>query len=483
MATVLNKRPKNPTVLAKKYTVPQKQRLVLDACPICWRHTCHAFHVAASSKIEGAKTRDEFGKQCPVRSDFLRTWHIGGVEVCATCKRATPICRAVLARHATRVRDQEDEVEDARQYVTDELLNAWKSAEGEAKYRLQKEGDEAERRLRKAERRLSRMKVKMPCRPPEFKRLPTWWTEQTAPKKAVSAAPASPLMQQYREAKSKHPDMLLLFRMGDFFEAFDADARTVAKSLGLTITSRDKSTDMAGFPHHQLEAYLHKLLAAGHRMAICEPIESADGKSVQRVATTLHGEAAMRVANLENILVGVPTAAYCDGGVIGSNPSSLGGTWAVVLLDAAGEPYVTASGVVTPEQIAGRPLITNNYTELLAAVEAMERLPEAWTGTLHTDSNVTRCLIVNKRPSMAGIPEDLQRRLAAAKSRLGGAWTPGEDRRGATGGICVVLLNGHPTKAELAAGIGKRGLPTSKWNVLCDKMCGDEAKRFVEAAK
>src|ERR1700758_109894 len=83
----------------------------------------------------------------------------------------------------------------------------------------------------------------------------------------------TPMMQQYREAKERHPGMLLLFRMGDFYELFDSDAETAARVLGLTLTSRDKSVPMAGFPHHSLEPYLRKLLQAGHRVAICDQVE------------------------------------------------------------------------------------------------------------------------------------------------------------------------------------------------------------------
>jgi len=81
------------------------------------------------------------------------------------------------------------------------------------------------------------------------------------------------MMQQYREAKDRHPGMLLLFRMGDFYELFDSDAETAARVLGLTLTSRDKTVPMAGFPHHSLEPYLRKLLQAGHRVAICDQVE------------------------------------------------------------------------------------------------------------------------------------------------------------------------------------------------------------------
>jgi hypothetical protein len=85
----------------------------------------------------------------------------------------------------------------------------------------------------------------------------------------------TPIMTQYREAKEKHPGMVLLFRLGDFYEVFEEDAETLHKTLGLTLTTRDQSVSMAGFPHHQLEAYLHKLLKAGLRVAICEPVEES----------------------------------------------------------------------------------------------------------------------------------------------------------------------------------------------------------------
>jgi DNA mismatch repair protein MutS len=82
-------------------------------------------------------------------------------------------------------------------------------------------------------------------------------------------------MQQYQEAKQRHPGMLLLFRMGDFYELFHDDAEVAARVLGLTLTSRDKTIPMAGFPHHALESHLHRLLQAGHRVAICDQVEDA----------------------------------------------------------------------------------------------------------------------------------------------------------------------------------------------------------------
>src|SRR5205807_284524 len=87
------------------------------------------------------------------------------------------------------------------------------------------------------------------------------------------ALPMTPMMQQYREAKARHPGMLLLFRMGDFYELFEEDAELVARVLGLTLTSRDKTVPMAGFPHHALEGHLRNLLRAGYRVAVCDQVE------------------------------------------------------------------------------------------------------------------------------------------------------------------------------------------------------------------
>ena len=84
------------------------------------------------------------------------------------------------------------------------------------------------------------------------------------------------MMQQYHDAKKLCGDALLLFRMGDFYELFHDDAKIAAEAVGLTLTSRDKSDNpvpMAGFPHHQLDGYLAKLIRLGHRVAICDQVE------------------------------------------------------------------------------------------------------------------------------------------------------------------------------------------------------------------
>lgn len=87
----------------------------------------------------------------------------------------------------------------------------------------------------------------------------------------------TPLMKQHRQIKSKYPDAVLLFRVGDFYETFGNDAVIAAKVLGITLTKRSKDSpnaiDLAGFPHHSLDTYLHKLVKAGYRVAICDQLE------------------------------------------------------------------------------------------------------------------------------------------------------------------------------------------------------------------
>lgn len=87
----------------------------------------------------------------------------------------------------------------------------------------------------------------------------------------------TPMMKQFFDLKAKNPDAILLFRCGDFYETYSADAVTAAKVLGITLTRRNNkgqaSTEMAGFPHHALDTYLPRLIRAGFRVAICDQLE------------------------------------------------------------------------------------------------------------------------------------------------------------------------------------------------------------------
>ncbi|MBC8204326.1 MAG: DNA mismatch repair protein MutS [FCB group bacterium] len=87
----------------------------------------------------------------------------------------------------------------------------------------------------------------------------------------------TPMMEQYNAIKAQYNNAVLFFRMGDFFEMFNEDAKTASQVLGLTLTSRNQGqgdrTPLAGFPHHQLESYLAKMIKAGFRVAVCEQVE------------------------------------------------------------------------------------------------------------------------------------------------------------------------------------------------------------------
>lgn len=160
---------------------------------------------------------------------------------------------------------------------------------------------------------------------------------------------------------------------------------------------------------------------------------------------------------------------YADGGVIGRNPSAHGGTWAWCLVSGL-DRVREASGTVTPAEI-GLPLVTNNLTELLAAVTGLEAMPDGWGGTLYTDSKITllRVSKTKRQAKLNGIPDALRARLQAVKDRLGG--------------YKVVLLGGHPSRGELLDGRRKDGMPVSIHNVHCDSLCGREARLFLASQR
>lgn len=94
----------------------------------------------------------------------------------------------------------------------------------------------------------------------------------------------SPIMKQWKELKAKHPDALLLFRVGDFYEMYEQDAKRGAEVLGITLTKRNTQAGpyMAGFPHHALDTYLPKLIRAGERVAICDQLEAPKQKQEEQ---------------------------------------------------------------------------------------------------------------------------------------------------------------------------------------------------------
>ena len=152
---------------------------------------------------------------------------------------------------------------------------------------------------------------------------------------------------------------------------------------------------------------------------------------------------------------------YADGGVIKINPSPFGGTFAWCLVE--NERIIRHdSGVVEPLDI-GLPAISNNLTELLAVLMALTANPD-FTGTLWTDSLVTLNRITTGK-AFKNIPNSM--RLKALEIRRDRKWQ-------------AHLLKGHPSKSELARGMSKNGYSVSKFNVWCDKKCGELATNFLK---
>lgn len=158
------------------------------------------------------------------------------------------------------------------------------------------------------------------------------------------------------------------------------------------------------------------------------------------------------------------TAVYADGGVVQVNPSPYGATWAFVHVDESGAVVRERSGLFTRWPDAGS--YTNNFAEFLAVVEALEHLPVGWRGDVCSDSAVTLGRFFHGW-KISGLPAWLVSRGAVVRNRLD--WT-----------ACrPVQLDGHPTKAQLAAGVGKRGNLVSAHNVRCDALCGEQASEFL----
>lgn len=151
----------------------------------------------------------------------------------------------------------------------------------------------------------------------------------------------TPLMKQYIEMKKQHPDAILLFRVGDFYETFSDDALTASEILGITLTRRANGAaqyvELAGFPHHALDTYLPKLVRAGKRVAICEQLEDPKltKKLVKRGITELVTPGVSINDNIlnhkeNNFLAGVH---FGKGGVCG-----------VAFLDISTGEFLTAEG-------------------------------------------------------------------------------------------------------------------------------------------
>ena len=185
--------------------------------------------------------------------------------------------------------------------------------------------------------------------------------------------PETPLMQQYRDIKARHPQSILFFRMGDFYEMFEDDAKLAARELGLTLTSRNSGgaaeVPLAGVPVKAATEYLRRLIAKGHRVAIAEQIE--DPKLAKGV---------VRRAVVETV---TPGTVLTDDWLVRNRNNY------VVGLDPRGEPAGLAVLDVTTGELTLEVVASVDLANALARYEARELVLPADTGVPTPGATVT----------------------------------------------------------------------------------------------
>lgn len=160
-------------------------------------------------------------------------------------------------------------------------------------------------------------------------------------------------------------------------------------------------------------------------------------------------------------------AIYADAGIIqdgvnfGSR-STIGGTWAFCVVDEDDNRVVENSGILYPP-VGGT--ITNNQAEFYALLQALEVMPDGWSGFVCSDSGVTIGRMFQGWRT-GNLPQDWVHRAAQARARLGRLFPQ--------------RLDGHPTVEHIAKGVGKRGGPVSRHNVWCDQRCTEIGRAHLE---
>jgi DNA mismatch repair protein MutS len=153
----------------------------------------------------------------------------------------------------------------------------------------------------------------------------------------------TPVMRQYQELKAKHPDTILFFRIGDFFETFNSDAELVARELDIVLTSRSRSGDnripLAGVPYHAAEGYIAKLVGKGYRVAVCEQV--GDPKTTKGIVRREISRIITPGTVIDPSMLHSASAAY----LMALCPEVKGHAWGIALLDiTTGEFFVSVVG-------------------------------------------------------------------------------------------------------------------------------------------
>ncbi len=191
-----------------------------------------------------------------------------------------------------------------------------------------------------------------------------------APYLADVKAAETPLMKQYGQIKQQHPEAILLFRLGDFYETFGQDAELTAKACGITLTKRNNGAageiPLAGFPHHQLDTYLPRLVQAGHRVAVCEQLE--DPKQAKGIVRRGVVEIVTPGVVLYDKLLHHQRNTYACAVI---PPVASSAPWGVAFLDVSTGAFFTGS--VVEHQLAST-LEMHEPAEILVPRSSIERV-------------------------------------------------------------------------------------------------------------
>ncbi|MDE2766388.1 MAG: DNA mismatch repair protein MutS, partial [Chloroflexota bacterium] len=204
----------------------------------------------------------------------------------------------------------------------------------------------------------------------------------------------SPIRRQYLDVKARHPDALVLFRMGDFYETFDDDARAAARDLEIVLTQRDMGggvkVPLAGIPYHALDSYLARLIKKGHRVAICEQTSEPDGRRLvdREVVRVVTPGTVVEPALLEESANSYLAAAAVDG-------------------ERAGVAYVD----VTTGEFAATETPVEWVGAELARLAPREVLLPADAPTPPTVNGESAAYLVTPRPASSFAPEAARRLL------------------------------------------------------------------------
>jgi DNA mismatch repair protein MutS len=268
----------------------------------------------------------------------------------------------------------------------------------------------------------------------------------------------TPVMRQYQDLKEKHPDTILFFRIGDFYETFNSDAELVARELDIVLTSRSKSGDnripLAGVPYHAVDGYIAKLVGKGYRVAICEQV--GDPKTAKGIVKREISRIITPGTVIDSSMLPSAAATY----LMALCPEAKGHVWGIALLDiTTGEFFVS---VVEHDEN-----LQNLLSELARYRPAECIVPSAVPETVARKIS-ERGVVVSRFRDDAFIPDRARRTLTSHFHVTTLAGHGCEDEPAAIGAAGAALLYAQETQASPLSHITGLATRASSQSMMLD---------------